>query len=114
MKDAEKDIAAMQDEEEYEYVIVFTDDNGKEHAFYEEQQFVAGKNTYAILVGLPEDACACGEEDCHCHEHENEEETAIIAKIKFDKDGSPVYVEPSEKEFAEARAAYDALAEDAE
>lgn len=113
MKDAEKDIAAMtaaaNEEEEMEDVIVFTDEEGHEHAFYEEQQFVAGKNTYAILVGLSEDSCECGEEECHCHEHEDEDEVAIIAKVTFDKEGVPVYVEPTDAEFAEARAAYDAL-----
>lgn len=111
MKDAEKDIAAMQEQEEEEFddVIVFTDDEGNEHAFYEEQQFVVGKNTYAVLVGLPEDTCACGEDDCHCHD--NDEEAAILAKVEFDKDGVPVYVEPSEKEFKEAKDAYDALSD---
>lgn len=113
MKDAEKDIAAMTaEEEEFDEVIVFTDDEGHEHAFYEEQQFMVGKKTYAILVGLPEDTCTCGEDDCHCHEHEEDEEEAIIAKVEFDKEGVPVYVEPTDDEFKEARAAYDALEEE--
>lgn len=121
MKDAEKDIAAMmaadnaaEEELEEEEVIVFTDADGHEHAFYEEEQFVAGKNVYAILVGLPEDACTCGEDDCHCHDHEDEDEdeTVILAKIEFDADGAPVYVEPSEAEFAEAKAAYEKLGDE--
>lgn len=122
MKDAEKDIAAMiaadnvaEDELEEEEVIVFTDEDGHEHAFYEEEQFVVGKNTYAILVGLPEDACTCGEEDCHCHDHEDgdeDDEVVILAKIEFDAEGAPVYVEPSEAEFAEAKEAYDKLGDE--
>jgi len=112
MKDTEKDIQNMLDVEavdDFEDVIVFTDDDGKEHLFYEEQQFEVGNKTFAVLVGLSEDTCACGDGDCHCHEHEHEhqdEDTAILAKIEFDKDGVPVYVEPTEEEFKAAQKAY--------
>lgn len=110
MKDTEKDIQNMLDVEavdDFEDVIVFTDDDGKEHLFYEEQQFEVGNKTFAVLVGLPEDTCACGDEDCHCHEHQHQDEdTAILAKIEFDKDGVPVYVEPTEEEFKAAQKAY--------
>jgi len=110
VKNSEKDIDEMIgiDQDEFDDVIVFTDDDGKEHAFYEEQQFIVGGNTYAVLVGLKDDACVCGDDNCHCHES-NEDMAAILAKVEFDDDGNPVYVEPSEKEFEEASAAYQAI-----
>ena len=113
MKDPEKEIQNMLDsapEEDMEDVIVFTDDDGKEHCFYEETRFEVGDSTFAVLVGLPEDVCDCGEEDCHCHE--DGDEAAILAKIEFDKEGVPVYVEPTEAEFKAAQKAYNELSDE--
>ncbi len=99
-------------EEEYDEVIVVTNDAGDEMYFVQECIFPVGDKTFALLVDVTEeDEC---EEGCDCHEHHHDEEcdcedNVVLARVVFDEDGNPEYIAPTEEEFEEAKAAYEAL-----
>ncbi len=92
-------------------IVVVTDDEGNETYYEEEMVIPAGGKNYAILVQIA--GCGCEDGECHCHEQgeeeDDEEDNVVIARIEFDENGEQVYLDPTDEEFAEARAAYEQL-----
>ena len=41
-------------------------------------------------------------------------DTVLIARMEFDADGEPIYLDPTDEEFEEARKAYDAIMDEME
>ncbi len=107
-KELDKREAAEQEEDLQEDLVVVTDEEGNETYYLEEMVIPVGGKNYAVLVQV--DDCACTEE-CHCHDAEDgdEEENVVIARVEFDENGEPVYLDPTDEEFAEAQAAYEQL-----
>lgn len=93
------------EEEDLADVVVMTDDKGNETYFYEEMVFPVGRENFAVLVQFDPEAEEAPEE---------EEENVVIAKVQFDADGEPEYVDPTEEEFEAARAAYEKLMDELE
>ncbi|MDU2065318.1 MAG: DUF1292 domain-containing protein [Sporomusaceae bacterium] len=105
MADFEKE--DMEDLEE-ELVVVMTDEEGNEFYYREDMIIPVGEKRYAILVPIEiEEDCGCGEDGCDCAEAD-----VFIARIDIDETGEEVYVDPTDEEFEEVRAAYEQLVED--
>ena len=94
-----------------EQIVVVTDENGHEAYYREEMIIPLGKKNFALLVGIQE--CDCEDENCEHQADEDDEEDVFIARIDFDKNGEPVYLDPTDEEFAEVKEAYDKLMDEA-
>ena len=110
MSDLEKEVPEVEDEEQ---IIEMSDDEGNVYYYREEMVLpVDGKN-FAFLVPL--DDCGCDDEECSCHDAEEAEENepdVFIARIDFDENGEPIYVDPTEEEFDAVKAAYEQIDEE--
>lgn len=94
-----------------EVVVVMTDDEGNEFYYREEMIVPVGDNRYAILAPIDLDAdCDCEDEHCDCCG----DTEVFIARIDQDESGEEVYVDPTDEEFDQVRAAYEALLEEAD
>ena len=60
-----------------------------------------------MLVAI--DACACEDEDCNCEHEEDEDPDVFIARVDFDEDGEPIYLDPTDEEFEAVKAVYDKM-----
>jgi uncharacterized protein YrzB (UPF0473 family) len=92
-----------------ERVVIMTDEDGNEYYYNEELIIPVGKKRFAILASM-EDG---DDEDCPCGEDEDEMDV-FIARIEIDENGEEVYVDPTDEEFEEVRAAYDKIMEEEE
>ena len=91
-------------------VVIITDEEGNEYNYVEEMVFPAGKDEYAILVGIDGDEGGCGEEHIHDEDCECDEEIdVILAKVVKDENGEIEYIEPTDEEFEIAQKAYEEL-----
>lgn len=101
------------EELEEDLVVVMTDEEGNEYYYREEMIIPVGDKKYAILVAIDvEDDCECGHEECGCGCDEDVD--VYIARIDTDESGEEIYVDPTDDEFEEVRAAYEELMEDEE
>ncbi|HEY5499054.1 MAG TPA: DUF1292 domain-containing protein [Bacteroidales bacterium] len=108
MSDFEKDNV---DELEEELVVVMTDEEGNEFYYREDMIIPVLDKKYAILVPINIDEdCNCEEADCGC----SEESDVFIARIDTDENGEEVYVDPTDEEFEQVRAAYEILMDEEE
>ena len=98
------------EELEEDLVVVMTDEEGNEYYYREEMIIPVGEKKYAILVAIDEDECECESEGCGC----DEDVDVFIARIDTDESGEEIYVDPTDEEFEEVRAAYEELMEDEE
>lgn len=110
MSDFEKE--DLEDLEE-DLVVVMTDEEGNEFYYREEMIIPVGDKKYAILVAMDvEDDCECENDGCGCGCDEDVD--VYIARIDTDESGEEIYVDPTDEEFEEVRAAYEELMEDEE
>ncbi len=97
--------------DDQEAIVVITDEKGQETFFREEMVIPLGKKNFALLVEIPsEDA----EEDIDEDTDEDADDNVVVARIDFDENGEPVYLDPTDEEFAMVKEAYDKLTEETE
>lgn len=77
--------------EDQEALVVVTDDKGNKTYYAEEMVIPIDNKSFALLVREPMD-----EEEAEALE---EDDAVMIARIEFDTDGEPVYVDPTDEEF---------------
>jgi len=94
--------------EDQEAIVVITDEKGEESYYREEMVIPLERKNFALLVEItaPEDETDQQEEDA--------EDNVIVARIDFDEDGEPIYLDPTEEEFAMVKEAYDKLMEESD
>jgi len=108
MSDIEKDNG---DELEEELVVVMTDEEGNEFYYREDMIIPVLDKKYAVLVAINIDEdCDCGEAECDC----SDDADVFIARIDTDENGEDVYVDPTDEEFEQVRAAYELLMDEEE
>ncbi len=90
--------------EEQEQIVVITDEEGKETYFLEEMVVPVEGKSFAILVEIKGEL-----EEEEADEEDDEDENVIVARIDFDDQGEPLYVDPTEEEFKAFQVAYEAL-----
>lgn len=103
MSDIEKDMLETETEEQ---IIIMTDEEGHEFYYREEMVIPVDNKNFAMLVAI--DACDC-EEECDCEHEEDEEPDVFIARVDFDEDGEPIYLDPTDQEFEAVKAIYDKM-----
>jgi len=95
----DKDMLETEDQEE---LVIITDEAGNETYYREEMVIPVDNKNFAMLVRAEEDPSG------------DAEDTVLIARMEFDADGEPIYLDPTEEEFEEARKAYDAIMDEME
>ncbi|WP_196592521.1 DUF1292 domain-containing protein [Pectinatus sottacetonis] len=96
----EDDFKIEQNNNDEGNIIEMTDEEGNKHYFYEEMQFSAGNNRYALLSVLDEEREA---------PEGLEENDNTIAKVIINDAGEEEYYSPKDDEFDMAVSAYEAL-----
>ena len=86
--------------EDQEAVVVITDEEGNETYYLEEMVIPMDQKNFALLTQIPE------EDDTDSDE---EEDNVIIARVDFDENGEPVYLDPTDEEFEAVRKAYEEI-----
>lgn len=94
----------FEDVEEQEQIVEIIDNEGNKTYFIEEMLLPVGDKTFSILVEAKADEDVEDEED--------EEENVIVAKVEFDKDGEPMYLDPTDEEYEQFKAAYEQMLEE--
>ena len=61
-----------------------------------------GQKNFALLVEITTQDEAEETED-------DEEDNVVVARIDFDKNGEPIYLDPTDEEFDQVKEAYDKL-----
>jgi uncharacterized protein YrzB (UPF0473 family) len=98
----EKDFPEAEDQEQ---IVVITDEKGQETYYREEMVIPLGQKNFALLVEISE------EEES---ENDDEDDNLVVARIDFDQDGEPIYLDPTDEEFDQVKAAYDELMQESE
>lgn len=111
-KDKEEKLIATEEVEDEVPVVVITDEEGNETYFSEERVIPIGKKNFALLVPLED--CDCEDEECACHHHDDGEVSVFIARMEFDEDGEPIYLEPTEEEYRAVTEAYNKMMDEEE
>lgn len=97
MAKEEKDLLQTEDQEA---VVVITDEEGNESYYLEEMVIPMDNKNFALLTQIPE------EDDTNPDEAED---NVIIARMDFDENGEPVYLDPTDEEFDAVRRAYEEI-----
>lgn len=97
MAKEEKDMLQTEDQEA---VVVITDEEGNESYYLEEMVIPMDNKNFALLTQIPED------DDT---DPDDAEDNVIIARMDFDDNGDPVYLDPTDEEFEAVRKAYDEI-----
>ncbi|WP_289049301.1 DUF1292 domain-containing protein [Acidaminococcus timonensis] len=97
MAKEEKDLLQTEDQEA---VVVITDEEGNESYYLEEMVIPMGNKNFALLTQIPE------EDDT---DPDEAEDNVIIARMDFDDNGEPVYLDPTDEEFDAVRRAYEEI-----
>ena len=97
MAKEEKDLLQTEDQEA---VVVITDEEGNESYYLEEMVIPMGNKNFALLTQIPEE----DEPD-----PDEAEDNVIIARMDFDDNGEPVYLDPTDEEFDAVRRAYEEI-----
>ena len=97
MAKEEKDLLQTEDQEA---VVVITDEEGNESYYLEEMVIPMGNKNFALLTQIPED------DDT---DPDDAEDNVIIARMDFDDNGDPVYLDPTDEEFEAVRKAYEEI-----
>lgn len=94
------------DTEDQEPIVVITDEEGNETYYLEEMVIPVNNKNFAILTQIPEDENSEDEEEA--------EDKCIIARIEFDENGDPTYLDPTDEEFDLVAEAYNQMMDDLE
>ena len=94
------------DTEDQEPIVVITDEEGNETYYLEEMVIPVNNKNFAILTQIPEDENSEDEEEA--------EDNCIIARIEFDENGDPTYLDPTDEEFDLVAEAYNQMMDDLE
>lgn len=86
--------------EDQEAVVVITDEEGNETYYLEEMVIPMDNKNFALLTQIPED------DDT---DPDDAEDNVIIARMDFDDNGDPVYLDPTDEEFEAVRKAYEEI-----
>lgn len=86
--------------EDQEAVVVITDEQGNESYYLEEMVIPMDNKNFALLTQIPED------DDT---DPDDAEDSVIIARMDFDDNGDPVYLDPTDEEFEAVRKAYEEI-----
>ena len=86
--------------EDQEAVVVITDEEGNESYYLEEMVIPIDNKNFALLTQIPED------DDT---DPDDAEDNVIIARMDFDDNGDPVYLDPTDEEFEAVRKAYEEI-----
>ncbi|WP_071142652.1 DUF1292 domain-containing protein [Acidaminococcus timonensis] len=97
MAKEEKDLLQTEDQEA---VVVITDEEGNESYYLEEMVIPMDNKNFALLTQIPE------EDDT---DPDEAEDNVIIARMDFDENGEPVYLDPTDEEFDAVRRAYEEI-----
>lgn len=97
MAKEEKDLLQTEDQEA---VVVITDEEGNESYYLEEMVIPMDNKNFALLTQIPEDDDSDPDEA---------EDNVIIARMDFDENGEPVYLDPTDEEFDAVRRAYEEI-----
>ena len=97
MAKEEKDLLQTEDQEA---VVVITDEEGNESYYLEEMVIPIDNKNFALLTQIPE------EDDT---DPDEAEDNVIIARMDFDENGEPVYLDPTDEEFDAVRRAYEEI-----
>lgn len=97
MAKEEKDLLQTKDQEA---VVVITDEQGNESYYLEEMVIPMDNKNFALLTQVPED------DDT---DPDDAEDNVIIARMDFDDNGDPVYLDPTDEEFEAVRKAYEEI-----
>ena len=92
------------DTEDQQAVIMVTDEQGNESYYLEEMVIPMDNKNFAMLTELGKD----GEET------DDEEDNVIIARIEFNENGDPIYLDPTDEEFEKVKAAYEQIMDEME
>ena len=84
MAKEEKDLLQTEDQEA---VVVITDEQGNESYYLEEMVIPMDNKNFALLTQVPED------DDT---DPDDAEDNVIIARMDFDDNGDPVYLDPTD------------------
>ncbi|MCD8199245.1 MAG: DUF1292 domain-containing protein [Phascolarctobacterium sp.] len=98
---SDPEIQAMM-EDEINNIVVISDEEGNESYFFEEMVIPVGNKNYAILSCIDNESCDCVDGEC-------DEDSVVIARLEFDENGEPVYLDPTDKEFEEVKETYGKL-----
>jgi len=90
--------------EDQQAVIMVTDEQGNESYYLEEMVIPMDHKNFAMLTELGKD----GEEP------EDGEDNVIIARIEFNENGDPIYLDPTDEEFEKVKAAYEQIMDELE
>ncbi len=96
----EKKDEKLLETEDQEAVVVITDAEGNETYYLEEMVIPMDQKNFALLTQIP------GEDDT---DPDDEEDNVIIARVDFDENGEPVYLDPTDEEFEAVRKAYEEI-----
>ncbi len=96
---AKKEDTLLQTEDQ-EAVVVITDEQGNESYYLEEMVIPMDNKNFALLTQIPED------DDT---DPDDAEDNVIIARMDFDDNGDPVYLDPTDEEFEAVRKAYEEI-----
>lgn len=97
MAKEEKDLLQTEDQEA---VVVITDEEGNESYYLEEMVIPMDNKNFALLTQIPEEDNTDPDEA---------EDNVIIARMDFDDNGEPVYLDPTDEEFDAVRRAYEEI-----
>ena len=86
--------------EDQEAVVVITDEQGNESYYLEEMVIPMDNKNFALLTQIPED------DDT---DPDDAEDNVIIARMDFDDNGDPVYLDPTDEEFEAVHKAYEEI-----
>ena len=92
---AKKDDETLLETEDQEAVVVITDEKGNETYYLEEMVIPMDSKNFALLTQIPEN------DDTD----PDDEANVIIARVDFDENGDPVYLDPTDEEFEAVRKA---------
>ena len=93
-------------------VTIVNSETGEEIEYTQDLVLPVAGKTFALLVPLEElEHNCCEDEACSCHHHdeEDDETAAIVARMDFDENGEPRYVEPTDEEYEIFLKAYEDL-----
>lgn len=99
---AKKDDETLLETEDQEAVVVITDEKGNETYYLEEMVIPMDSKNFALLTQIPEN-------DDTDPDDEDNEDNVIIARVDFDENGDPVYLDPTDEEFETVRKAYEEI-----
>lgn len=91
--------------EDQEALVVVTDDKGNKTYYAEEMVIPIDNKSFALLLSvnlwMKRKQKALEEDDA-----------VMIARIEFDTDGEPVYVDPTDEEFEAVKKAYEEITQE--